>query len=187
MFDSPEFVAYFINIAAEAEASDAGVFADIAEVVSKDLRAGLARHAADEARHAAMLRECVVRRGGTPARVPEELQLFRRLLEAAEIAKPTEQLMDFFLLLQVAEERAVKMYSWIAEAMQDSDSETAAVCTSIAKDEVAHIVHCRELATEFAPDEEGMGTVLVRLRDVEARVFTAFRIAVFAGFEGEMV
>ena len=181
MFGSKEFVAYFLNVAAEAEDSDEGMFVRIAEAVPEELRAGLAKHAADEARHAVLLRECVVRNGGTPTAVPEDLRLFHRLLDAAGIADPAAQLMEFFLLLQLAEERAVKQYTAIAALMQETDPESARALESIAGDEAAHIVHCRVLATKFAPDVESMDAALVRLRKIEDKVFAAFALAVFAG------
>jgi rubrerythrin len=181
-FESREFRAYFLNIAAQAEDSDHGMFADIADAVPNDCRASVLSHAEDEARHARMLERCVTRNGGTPEPVSDPgLDYFGALLSAAGLRDPASDLMRFFVLLQLAEERAIQQYTWAATLMDGIDSETSETLRAIAREERGHAVHCAKLAERLRGSVEEHSQAREALKQTESSVFADFAREVFAG------
>lgn len=167
---TPAGRAHLLALVADSEANDEGrIFTALAKVENDPfLRKVAARHAADEARHAALLEGRIVANGAGRPQIPAHLDLLAQLDDALDglMRRPIasrEDVMRAYLLLQVLEERAVSQLPLFIAAFADVDPETSAVFQQLLTDERRHLGYCHAIALH---DE-----TLTRYRQVEARVF----------------
>ncbi len=181
MLQNPKGRSHFLTQVADAENNDEGaVFAALLERAKHDeaLHKLVARHAADEERHAELLNARALATGLPRPTVPDGLKILRRLDEALGggfFAKPIqtdEDVMRAYLLLQVIEERAVTQFPLFKEALRELDPESAEVFEQIEADEVRHLKYCQAIARRYAPSEELHEKTLQHFREVESRVFS---------------
>ncbi|MBL8950280.1 MAG: ferritin-like domain-containing protein [Myxococcaceae bacterium] len=179
MLAGPRGRSHFLSQVADAENNDEGaVFAALLERAKEDeaLHKLVARHAADEERHAELLGARALATGLPRAQVPEHLKLLRRLDEAlggffGQPLRSNEDVMKAYLLLQVIEERAVTQFPLFKEAFVGLDDETVKVFAEIEVDEERHLKYCQAVAKRYAPSEEVHEKTLQHFREVEAKVF----------------
>lgn len=171
--------AHFLTQVADAENNDEGkVFEALKERAKSDpeLQRLVARHAADEERHAELLAARAAATGLAPPTVPESLKLLHRLDEAlggffARPLETDEEVMRMYLLLQVIEERAVTQFPLFKQGIEAADPETAKVFEQIEADEERHLKYCQAIAKRYAPSAEVHEQTLQHFRRVEAKVF----------------
>jgi hypothetical protein len=179
LLQSPKGRVHFLTQLADAENNDEGkVFEALKEraKVDPNLYKMVARHAADEERHAELMRTRAAATGLPPPEIPEKLKVLHRLDDALGgfFSKPIdsdEGVMRTYLLLQVIEERAVTQFPIFKEGFRGIDDETAAVFEQIEADEERHLKYCQAIARRYAPSEEVHASTLKRFREVEAKVF----------------
>jgi len=170
---------HFLNIAAQAEASDATFFDALVDLVElKHLRL-IERHRADEERHASILRECVLANGVEPYPVPAHLQYFETLVDSThgfmrDLSNTENGIMKAYALLQVAEERAKEQYEYIEPLIRPHDSMAADALVIIARDEAKHIKYCQVLSNYYAPDPKTLSAFTNYYRWIEDGVFRDF-------------
>lgn len=173
---SPRGRAFHLRWMAHAEEADEGVFdAVLARMEIPELHRLIRIHAEDEQRHAALLRQCAARAGVAPEPVPPELHYIQRIRgmladEGASLFAGGD-IMLIFAMLQVVEERGVRQFPLVAQALRVHDAESAAVLAGIIRDEQRHVGYASAVSSRFAPDRATLDHVLERCRDVEARAF----------------
>lgn len=179
MLKSPKGRAHFLTQVADAENNDEGkVFEALKERAKSDpeLHRLVARHAADEERHAELLQARAAATGIPAPTIPESLKLLHRLDDALGgfFHKPIEtdeDVMRMYLLLQVIEERAVTQFPLFKQGIEAADPETATVFDQIEADEERHLKYCQAIAKRYAPSPEVHEQTLQHFRRVEAKVF----------------
>ena len=159
------------------EADEQGVFdALLDRVDDPELRKLVRVHRDDEVRHAGLLRERLAQLGAEPEPCPQELRLIEHIDRhcggcAISFVAGQVGVMHAYLLLQVIEERAVRQFPRIANAMRPMDPQSAAVIDRIALDEQRHVKYAKAISRRYAPDAETLERSLARLRKAEARAF----------------
>lgn len=176
---SPRGRAFHLRWMADAEESDEGVFDDLLSRAADPAVHKMIRiHRDDERRHARLLRECVARAGVEPEPVPDELRYIRRIDRIlgggveAFLAHQAVGIMEVYAMLQVVEERGVKQFPLVAQALLRVDPESAAVVARIVQDERRHVGYARAIARRYAPDQPTLADTLRSFREIEARAFT---------------
>jgi len=176
---SPRGRAIHLSFMAHAEEDDEGAFDRLLERVdAPDLHRMIEIHATDERRHARLLRTCVERLGFPLEPVPEELRYIERIRRLAG-AGTTDTLfaadplgiMNLFAMLRVVEERGVRQFPMVAEAMRAVDPESASVVTDIVRDEQRHVRYADAISRRYAPDPSTLAQALELCRALEARAF----------------
>jgi hypothetical protein len=123
-----------------------------------------------------MLKQCVERYSVEPEPVPRELRIIDRIDRhangfAAAFVQGRTGVMEAYLLLQVIEERGVRQFPRIADAMRPFDPESAAVIDRITRDEERHVRYAKAISRRYAPDAATLERTLARLRTAEAKAF----------------
>jgi rubrerythrin len=179
---TPRGRAFLFAFMADAEESDEqGVFdALLARVDDPKLHKLVEKHVADEARHAELLRACALRQGVPLESVPRELRIVTRIDKllggAGEQFKGGRLgVMHAYALLQVIEERAVREFPAIVEALSTVDPESSRVVAEITRDEARHVRYAIAISTQYAPDEATLARTLRRMRAAEQRAFFEHR------------
>lgn len=178
LVSNPRGRAFLLSSLAEAEEADEGGVFDnlLARVDDPELGKLVRRHRDDEARHAELYRGCLARTGITPVPVPKELRIIDRIdrnlggFGASFVAGDTG-VMEAYLLLQVIEERGVREFAKIANALDEVDPESASVVRSIVRDEERHVLYAKAISRRYAPDEATLARELDRFRHAEERAF----------------
>lgn len=170
--------AHILNQVADAEDSgESQIFERIlAEVKDSVLCQVIARHQADEVRHAALLRARREATGVDVGPVPSSIRLIARLDAAAgscstRAIRTDGDVMEAYVLLQVIEERAITQFALLARAFRSVDPESADLFIRIGRDEERHIRYCRAITRRYSPSEDERVAALVRYRELEARCF----------------
>jgi rubrerythrin len=175
---SPRGRAFQLAWMADAEVSDEGVFDDMMErAADPDVQKMIRIHRDDEQRHARLLGECVARTGVRPEPLPHDLRIIQRIDRMlggaiqAFLGDKHAGIMAAYALLQVVEERGVEQFPHVARALARVDPESAAVVTSIIRDEERHVRYARAISKRTAPDPATLGQSLRHFREIEARSF----------------
>jgi rubrerythrin len=169
--------AFMLNFMAQSEEADEkGVFDTLLARVDDPELAKLVRiHRDDETRHAAMLRERLAHLAVEPEPVPTDLRVVDRIDRHVGVADSfiggKSGIMEGYLLLQVIEERGVRQFPGIANAMRPFDPATAGVIDRITRDEERHVRYAKAISRRYAPDEETRERTLQQYRRAEARAF----------------
>jgi rubrerythrin len=168
---------HLLSIAVDAEEGDeAGLFDQIADAVDvPELRRVVEAHRDDEVRHARMYRECLARNGYTKRELPASLSLIDQLREGVEDPAPTlrtpDDIMWFYALLFVIEERGVERFPLIADAFERHDPETAETYRRVTRDERGHIRYCERIGRHYAASDEAWAEAVAVSREIEAAAF----------------
>jgi hypothetical protein len=170
--------AFTMTLAGDSEASDEAAIFDLLleQVDDPELHGMIARHKADELRHADMFHERAARIGARVAPLPDELMFIRRMDRALggfmnSTITGREGVMKVYLLLQVIEERAVTQFGMLVPVMRIYDGESAEVVAAVIRDEERHIKYCRAISRRYAPDRATLARVLRRMRALELGCF----------------
>jgi rubrerythrin len=180
LLSKAQFRGHLLNIAACSEDSDASFFDSLKDLVkTPEEKRIIDIHRSDEARHASMLRECVLANGVTPYEVPLHLKYFEALRIAtdnflSDLENTEHGVMKAFALLQVAEERSREQYLYLEKAIQPYDQLAASALGEIARDEERHIHYCRVFSRRYAPDPETLEKTINYFRWIESGVFRDF-------------
>jgi rubrerythrin len=159
------------------EADEQGLFDTLlARVDDAELGKLVRLHRDDEARHAALLRECLTRLGAEAAPVPAELRLITRIERHVDglgqrFVQGTASVMEAYLLLQVIEERGVRQFPVIADAMRPHDPVSADVIDRITRDEQRHVKYAKAISRRYAPSPAALEQTLSALRRAEEAAF----------------
>lgn len=175
VLSTKEQVGHFMNLAAGSEDSGA-IFDSLVLQVDSEFVPMVERHQRDEEKHATLLYQCAEVNGVEPYPVMGDLALFDRLMEALEPGT----LMQTFLFLQVAEERACKQYAFILPFIAKVCPGTAQILAGIAQDEERHVLYCQRIASHHAPNIDNLRDTLAYYRQLEKPVFTKFAAAAVA-------
>lgn len=179
--------AHVLNLMMHAEEGDeAGVFDQLQRVVEGPrLQKVIARHQADERKHANMYRACLARTGAPPGPLPSGLMIIRRVAFAAGGAfaagartksadgiSTREDVMNTYALLLAIEERGVQQFPLIgAEFRRIGDHETADTFDRVTKDEIRHTKYCRAIGRRYASDDLEWQRAIAKYRMIENRAF----------------
>ncbi len=176
--ETPQGRAHMLNQITDAEDNgESQVFTRVlARLDDPELAQLVAKHQADEVRHAALF---AARRDATGVSidpVPQHLRLIDRLdaKVGGMMDRPIEtreDVMNAYVLLQVVEERAITQFQMFEDAFRPIDPETADVFVEVAKDEERHLKYCQAIAKRYAPSEEVRLATLTRYRELEAEAF----------------
>lgn len=207
---TPEGRAHVLSMMIAAEEGDeAGVFDQLlTKCDDPELAKLVARHQADEVRHAGMYRACLERNGLEESPVPDELMIIRQVGREAGgafaagvetgssegIATDTD-IMNTYALLLAIEERGVQQFPTIgAEFRRIGDHETADTFDKVTADEVWHTRYCQKIGRRFAADDATWERACAHYKEVEQRAFEKVGVAgvayalkrglVFRGFAG---
>jgi len=171
--------AFHLNFMVDAEESDEGVFDDLlSRADDPEVQKMVRIHRDDERRHGRLLRECVARGGVPPAPVPDELRYVPRIDRimggaiAAFRADKGSGIMEVYAMLQVVEERGVKQFPLVEQALRAVDPESAAVVARVIRDEQRHVKYAQAISRRYAPDQTTLEQLLCYFREVEARAFS---------------
>ncbi len=134
------------------------------------------RHGADEVRHAALLEAELARIGIAAPPIPESLRYVLRFAEHADdlaerFLAGRASVAEMYLFLKVIEERAVREWPRIAEAMRPYDAHAASVIEDIVEDERRHVKYCDAVLAHFAPDPSVIASSERQLRRLEQRAW----------------
>jgi rubrerythrin len=168
---------HLLSIAVDAEEGDeAGLFDQIADAVDvPELRRVVETHRDDELRHARLYRECLARNGYTKRELPSSLSLIDQLRDGVEDPAPTlhtaDDIMWFYALLYVIEERGVERFPLIADAFERHDPETAETYRRVARDERGHIRYCERIGRHYAASDDAWAEAVAVSREIEAAAF----------------
>ena len=138
------------------------------ETDDDDLRVHLTEHCAEEAQHAWLWTETILKVGGTPKRVAETYQA----RYYAEIGMPAS-LLEILTLTQVFERRVVRHFrahlKW-----PDTHPAVAATLQRMIEDEVGHIGWVKDRLDRYA-EEKGavVADTMRRFTEVDERVYEA--------------
>jgi rubrerythrin len=179
LFATPRGRAFHLRWMAHAEEADEGVFDQLLlRVDVPELHKMVAIHVDDEKRHASLLRACASRIGVAAEPIPDDLRYIERLRRmsgggdlAAIFANGTTSIMHIFAMLQVVEERGVRQFPLVEDALRRVDTESADVVAAITRDERRHVQYARAISRRYAPDETSLEQVLTLCRQVEALAF----------------
>jgi hypothetical protein len=170
--------AFVMAQAGDSEACDEVMIFDLLleKVDDAELRGMIAKHKADELRHADMFHERAARIGAPVAPLPDELMFIRRMDRALDgflgsTIAGAEGVMNAYLLLQVIEERAVTQFGMLVPVMRIYDAESAEVVAAVMRDEERHIKYCRAISRRYAPDQATLARALRRMREIELDCF----------------
>lgn len=177
---TPRGRAFLLDFMADAEESDeAGIFDRLLARVDDEALHKLVRiHRDDETRHAQMLRDCVARTGVVPDPLPLELRIVDRIDRelggfAARFTADQHGVMEAYVLLQVIEERAVRQFPAIEQALRRVDPTTADVVARVIADERRHVGYARAISLRYAPDAATLARTVAAFRAAETRAFEA--------------
>jgi hypothetical protein len=168
---------HILSIAVDAEEGDeTGLFDQIADAVDvPELRRVVETHRDDEVRHAALYRECLRRNGYTKRELPESLSLISQLRNGTPDPAPTlrtaADIMWFYALLYVIEERGVERFPMIAEAFERHDPVTAETYRLVTRDERGHVRYCLRIGRHYAGSEAAWVDAVATARAIEADAF----------------
>jgi len=175
---TPKGRVHFLAQVADAENNDEGAIFEALKQRASDpqLQKMVARHAADEERHAKVLMERALDQGEPIPVIAEDLKILHALDKALGgfFSKPLEtdeDVMRMYLLLQVIEERAITQFAMFQEALRDVDPKSADAFVTIEEDEARHLKYCHAIARRYAPSEKVHDETLAHFRKVEAKVF----------------
>ncbi|MFQ5668265.1 MAG: ferritin-like domain-containing protein [Candidatus Binatia bacterium] len=129
----------------------------------------LARHLADETRHAALITERIVDLGAAPEIVSDGYQA--RMAQAGAVPRG---IVDFYAITLVAEERARQRYVAHAKAAA-VDTETRRLLRTLLKDETWHLAWVGQRLRELAAVEgaDRVAHAVRRFRAADATVVAA--------------
>jgi len=139
------------------------------ETDDDDLRVHLTEHCAEEAHHAWLWTETILKVGGTPKRVAETYQT--RYYH--EIGTPTS-LLEILALTQVFERRVIRHFrahlKW-----PNTHPEVAATLKRMIEDEVGHITWVKDRLDRYAAEkgESIVAETMRRFTEVDGRVYEA--------------
>lgn len=210
---TPEGRAHVLSMMIAAEEGDeAGVFDQLlARCDDPELTKLVARHQADEVRHAGMYRACLDRNGLAFSPIPDELMIIRQVGReaggafAAGVESGTAEgissrldVMNTYALLLAIEERGVQQFPTIGQEFRRiGDHETADTFDKVTADEVWHTRYCQKIGRRFAPDDATWERACAHYREVEQRAFEKVGVAgvayalerglVFQGFAGRAI
>ena len=178
---TPAGRAHMLNMAAEAEDSDEGVFFEqiFSQVDDPQLQKMVRKHEEDEKRHAALFRSAVKAQGHTPGPVQPELHLMEHLdtelggMLHRDITT-RRHVMEAYAVLQVVEERALEQFSLLEPIFRKSDPATADIIAGIAKDEDRHLKYCIAIARRYADSEQDRLETVQRYRRAEAIAYARY-------------
>jgi bacterioferritin (cytochrome b1) len=142
----------------------------IGHLKDADSQIKLARHLADEVRHAWLWTKHIVDLGGTPISVSDGYQ--RRL--GARLGLP-KGVIELLALTVVVEERAQSRYTEHM-ALPDVDPETREVLKAVSQDEQWHLAWVEQKMREIAAqhgDESRADQALARYREIENEVYSS--------------
>lgn len=165
------------------EGDELGVFDELLARVDDDaLRSMVQKHKADEERHASLLRACLARYGAEPMTLPPSLDVVSRIDRHAgrvgeSFVTGALGVMEAYVVLQVIEERGVRQFPRIADALRPHDRESAAVLDVITRDEARHVRYARAISRRYAPSVAVLDATLARVRAAEERAFAEQRTA----------
>jgi rubrerythrin len=178
LLSTPKGRVHFLAQVADAEHNDEGAVFEALKARASDpqLQKMVARHAADEERHARLLLERADAQGLPRPVVPEQLKLLHHLDAAlggffSRPLETDEDVMRMYLLLQVIEERAITQFAMFREALREHDPKSAEVFEVIEEDEGRHLKYCHAIAGRYAPSQQVHDETLAHFRKVEAKVF----------------
>ncbi|MGZ3427660.1 MAG: ferritin-like domain-containing protein [Polyangia bacterium] len=184
----PRGRAFLLSFMANAEESDEGAFdALAAQAAAPEVQKMVRLHAEDEARHARLLRACLLRNGVEPEPLPAELRYIDRIdrmtgggfrarfLEAGDLG-----IMRVYAMLELVEERGVVQFPRIAAALAPHDPQSARVIEEITVDEERHVKYARAITRRYAPDAATLERTMSEFRAIEARAFDDHGRAFFA-------
>src|SRR5262249_7933150 len=80
-------------------------------------------------------------------------------------------IMNIFAMLRVVEERGVRQFPLVEEALRPVDPESARVLADIIRDERRHVGYADAISRRYAPDPATLAQVLEFCRDLEGRAF----------------
>jgi rubrerythrin len=169
---TPRGRAFMLSFMADAEESDErGIFdALLARVDDPKLHDLVKKHVADEERHARILRDCALRQGVPLEPVPSSLRMAVKLGDMLGIQNDAS-IMETYAFLQVIEERAVREFPAIVEALSHVDPDSARVVAEVTRDEARHVKYAQAISKRYAPDAETLARTLHRIRAAEQRAF----------------
>ena len=139
------------------------------ETDDDDLRVLLTEHCAEEAHHAWLWTETILKVGGTPKRVAETYQA----RYYAEIGTPTS-LLDILALTQVFERRVIRHFrahlKW-----PNTHPAVAATLQRMIEDEIGHITWVKDRLDRYASErgEAVVAETMRRYTEVDERVYQA--------------
>jgi rubrerythrin len=181
---TPRGRAFVLRFLQSTEESDEGAVFDmlLSQVNDPEFHKLVRIHRDDEERHAGIFRRAVerlVERFGPevePGPVPEELHVVGRLdahlggLSESFIAGRAG-IMEVYALLLVVEERAVREWPVIVDALRAVDPEAAEDVARVINDERRHVKYARAISRRYAPDAETLERTLAWVRAAEQRAF----------------
>lgn len=191
---TPEGRAHVLNLIVNAEEGDEhGVFERLQDIVEDPrARKAIARHQADEQRHAQLYRDCLQRNGVIPRPIPEHLMVIRRVAATAggSFAEgqaagnagglaTREDIMNTYALLLAIEARGVQQFPLIGAAFRRlGDHATADTFDRVTRDEARHVRYCHAIGRMHAVDDRAWARAVRSHKLIEAQ---AFRQAGLAG------
>ena len=139
------------------------------ETDDDDLRVHLTEHCAEEAMHAWLWTETILKVGGTPKRVAETYQT----RYYAEIGTPTS-LLEILALTQVFERRVIKHFR-AHQKWPNTHPAVAATLQRMIEDEVGHISWVKDRLDRYAAEkgEAIVAETMRRFTEIDQRVYDA--------------
>ena len=179
---TPRGRAFLLSFMADAEEADEGAFDRlIARVEAPELQKMVRTHAADEERHARVLRDALARQGAAAPPLPAHLRIIDRIDAEAGGAfrlgfpddDPRTGVRKVYALLQAVEERGCAQFPLIARAIAPHDRRAARSIEEITRDEERHVLYAQAIARRYADDEARYLDTLAWARAIELRAFEA--------------
>jgi hypothetical protein len=176
--------AFLLRFLQSTEESDEGAVFDtlVSRIEDPHLHKIVRIHRDDEERQAAIFRSAVERvvlaagAGAAPGPVPDDLRVVARLDAllggfAEGFVAGRIGVMEMYAILLVVEERAVREWPAIVDALRPVDPESAAQLELVVQDERRHVKYARAITRRYAPDEATLARTLRRVREAEQRAF----------------
>jgi sphingolipid 4-desaturase/C4-monooxygenase len=174
---TPRGRAHLLTQVAQAEETGEGaVFERLAELTSEpEIRTMIAKHAADERRHAALLHARVAAMGQPRPMLPQVLNVLHQLDARLKVfSKPLTSRTDVmraYVFLQVLEERVVWQFALFVEALRPVDPVSAQLFENLLADEQRHVRYCQAITKRYAPSEAVRERTLLEFRAAESAAF----------------
>lgn len=171
---------YSFAIAAE-EGDEHGVFDMLANnVADMEFKKLVRAHQADEERHAGLFFACLTRMGETPEKIPDALQIIRRMGGKFEAAgEQNGTVVELYAMLRAIEVRGVEQFPIIAEALRPYDAFGAETFRQVARDEARHVGFCDRIGRAAAGDEKTWQNAMAKYERIERGAFLEHGIVSF--------